>query len=139
MDTPLLNQGIPQKDTSSEHKIDTLKKTILRTKSCIDGLLKHIENKSSLIQQELIDGLDLYQKDYAKTNKSMLDKALEVWDKMYTQRTNMLWSKEEYLNSMYTYSEITKKLKEIENAKMEEEDKLTNKRRMSGILGDNEF
>ena len=51
----------------------------------------------------------------------------------------MLWSKEEYLNSMYTYSEITKKLKEIENAKMEEEDKLTNKRRMSGILGDNEF
>jgi hypothetical protein len=69
----------------------------------------------------------------------MLDKALEVWDKMYTQRTNMLWSKEEYLNSMYTYSEITKKLKEIENAKMEEEDKLMNKRRMSGILGDNEF
>jgi len=69
----------------------------------------------------------------------MLDKALEVWDKMYTQRTNMLWSKEEYLNSMYTYSEITKKLKEIENAKMEEEDKLINKRRMSGILGDNEF
>jgi len=51
----------------------------------------------------------------------------------------MLWSKEEYLNSMYTYSEITKKLKEIENAKMEEEDKLMNKRRMSGILGDNEF
>ena len=51
----------------------------------------------------------------------------------------MLWSKEEYLNSMYTYSEITKKLKEIENAKMEEEDKLINKRRMSGILGDNEF
>ena len=51
----------------------------------------------------------------------------------------MLWSKEEYLNSQYTYSEITKKLKEIENAKMEEEDKLMNKRRMSGILGDNEF
>ena len=51
----------------------------------------------------------------------------------------MLWSKEEYLNSMYTYSEITKKLKEIESAKLEEEDKLMNKRRMSGILGDAEF
>lgn len=51
----------------------------------------------------------------------------------------MLWSKEEYLNSMYTCSEINKKLIEIENAKMEEEDKLLNKRRMSGILGDAEF
>lgn len=51
----------------------------------------------------------------------------------------MLWSKEEYLNSMYTYSEIVKKLKEVEDAKMEEEDKLLNKRRMSGILGDAEF
>jgi len=40
---------------------------------------------------------------------------------------------------MYTYSEITKKLKEIENTKMEEEDKLMNKRRMSGIIGDADF
>ena len=59
MDTPLLNQGIPQKD-NSENKIDTLKKSVLRTKSCIDNLVKHIENKSSLIQQDLIDGLELY-------------------------------------------------------------------------------
>lgn len=51
----------------------------------------------------------------------------------------MLWSKEEYLNSMYTFSEITKKLQEIENAKMEEEGKLMNKRRMSAIVGDAEF
>lgn len=87
----------------------------------------------------MIDGLDLYQKDYAKTNEGMLNKALQVWDKMYTQRTNMLWSKEEYLNSMYTFSEITKKLKEVEDAKMAEEDALMNKRRMSGILGDAEF
>ena len=48
----------------------------------------------------------------------------------------MLWSKEEYLNSMYTYDEIVKKFKEIENSKMEEEEKLMSKRRMSGILGD---
>ena len=51
----------------------------------------------------------------------------------------MLWSKEEYLNSMYTYDEIVKKFKEIENSKMEEEEKLMSKRRMSGILGDAEF
>ena len=40
---------------------------------------------------------------------------------------------------MYTYSEITKKLKEIENTKMEEEDKMMNQRRMSGIIGDADF
>ena len=48
MDTPLLNQGIPQKD-NSEDKIDTLKKSILSTKKCVEDLIKHIENKSSLI------------------------------------------------------------------------------------------
>lgn len=40
---------------------------------------------------------------------------------------------------MYTYDEIMKKFKEIENSKMEEEEKLMSKRRMSGILGDAEF
>jgi hypothetical protein len=51
----------------------------------------------------------------------------------------MLFCKEEYLNSMYTYSEITKKLKEIENCKIEEEDKLINKTRISAIVGEVEF
>lgn len=71
MDTPLLEQGTPQKD-NSEDKIDTLKKAVLRTKSVVDDLIQHVEDKSSLIQQDLIDGLELYQKDYAKTNESML-------------------------------------------------------------------
>lgn len=51
----------------------------------------------------------------------------------------MLWSKEEYLNSMYTCTEINNKLIEIENTKMEEENKMLNKRKMSAIIGDAEF
>jgi hypothetical protein len=54
------------------------------TKECIDKLLQHLDDKSGLMQQDLIDGLDLYQKDYTKTNDSMLKQALEIWDKMYT-------------------------------------------------------
>ena len=34
-----------------------------------------------------------------------------MWDKMHTERTNMLWSKEEYLNSMHSYQQILNKMK----------------------------
>lgn len=36
------------------------------------------------MQLDLIDGLDLYERDYTKTNTLALKKATETWDKMYT-------------------------------------------------------
>ena len=33
-----------------------------------------------------------------------------MWDKMHTEKTNMLWSKEEYFNSMHTHKTLERKL-----------------------------
>jgi hypothetical protein len=43
---------------------------------------------------------------------------------MYTQRTNMLWSKEEYLNSSYTYNELWTKQDQISESKARNEREL---------------
>lgn len=54
----------------------------------------------------------------------MIKKAQNLWENVYTNRTNMLWSKEEYLSSMHTYQMLKKKAETISNKKAEEESKL---------------
>lgn len=69
-------------------------------------MLQLIEDKTNQIQVDLVDGLDLYEKHYSKESKTMLTEAQEIWEKVYGDRTHMLWSKEEYLSSMHTYSQL---------------------------------
>lgn len=47
-------------------------------------------------------------------NEDLLIRAQDMWDKMHTERTNMLWSKEEYINSMHSYQQIIKKIESFE-------------------------
>jgi len=54
----------------------------------------------------------------------MVTKAEALWEKVYTNRTNMLWSKEEYLSSMHTYKMLTNKMEITELKKKKEEQKL---------------
>jgi hypothetical protein len=51
----------------------------------------------------------------------MVTKAEALWEKVYTNRTNMLWSKEEYLSSMHTYKMLTNKMEITELKKKKEE------------------
>jgi len=59
----------------------------------------------------------------------MVKSAQDIWDKMYTERTNMLWSKEEYLNSMHTYQMLLNKAEGIKVSKSIEETRLEPKAR----------
>ena len=77
-------------------------------------MLRHMDDKSNQIQLDLIDGLDLFEKHYTKSNATQSKQAQSIWENMYTERTNMLWSKEEYLNSMSTYHQISERLIELE-------------------------
>ena len=46
-------------------------------------LLKHTENldvQSKQLQQDLVDGLNLYNKDYQKESEKMVEKAQTMWD-----------------------------------------------------------
>ena len=71
-----------------------------------------------------MDGLDLYEKDYKNTNKSLISKAQDIWDSMHMERTNMLWQKEEYINLMHNYTSDIKKKESIELIRRGEEDRL---------------
>ena len=37
-----------------------------------------------------------------------------MWDKVHIERTNMLWSKEEYINSKHSYCQIQSRIKTLE-------------------------
>ena len=89
-----------------------------------EGMLQFIEDKSNQIQVDMVDGLDLYEKHYSKETKVMLKEAQEIWDKAYQDRTHMLWSKEEYLSSMHTYSQLQAKVEDVIKQQKSEEEKL---------------
>jgi hypothetical protein len=72
-------------------------------KDNFEGLLRHIEEKAKQIQTDLIDGIELFDQNYSNTTGELGDKAQDIWQKLYQEKTNMLWSKEEYLNEMHTY------------------------------------
>lgn len=83
-----------------------------------------MDDKGSQMQVDLIDGLDLYEKHYSKENESMSKQAQAIWEKMYNDRTNMIWSKEEYLSSMHTYQTLKDKVEEVGSKQKQEETKL---------------
>jgi hypothetical protein len=58
------------------------------------------------IQTNLIDNLELFATQYKQHSDSRIEKAQEVWDSLHIDRTNMLWSKEEYVNAMRTYKGV---------------------------------
>ena len=72
-------------------------------KDNFEVLIKHVDDKTKQIQMELIDGIELFDQHYSKTTDELGRKAQEIWEKVYQEKTNMLWSKEEYLNEMHTY------------------------------------
>jgi len=44
----------------------------------------------------------------------MIKKGQDIWERLYTERTNMLWSKEEYLSSTHTYQMLIMKKEEMQ-------------------------
>ena len=63
-----------------------------------------------------MDGLSLYNKDYQKESEKMILKAQTMWDTMHEDKTNMLWSKEEYFNSKQSYHNSSEKLEALKAA-----------------------
>lgn len=88
--------------------LSTLNTCLLQTKSTLDAFLRIQEDQTTQIQHNILDNLRVYEDHYSSFNHEMITKAQEMWDLMHTERTNMLWSKEEYINSMHSYKQIAK-------------------------------
>ena len=69
----------------------------------MDNYVNIVDEQALAIQSNILDNLGVYEEHYISHNQELLLKAQEMWDKMHMERTNMLWSKEEYLNSMHSY------------------------------------
>ena len=83
--------------------LSTLNTCLLQTKSTLDAFLRTQEDQTTQIQHNILNNLRVYEDHYSSFNFEMITKAQEMWDLMHTERTNMLWSKEEYINSMHSY------------------------------------
>ena len=93
LELPVLKGGV-----SVEGESNSFTTAFLSMKESLEVMVKIMQDKASQIQMDLIDGLDLFDSDYNKTNDKQIKAAQDIWDKMYTERTNMLFNKEEYLN-----------------------------------------
>lgn len=56
----------------------------------------------------------MFEKEYSKESEKCVKRAQTIWDKMYNDRTNMLWAKEEYLNSYHTYYMLKEKVEQVQ-------------------------
>lgn len=61
------------------------------------------------MQTDLLDSIELFDQHYTVTTDDLGRKAQEIWQKVYAEKTNMLWSKEEYLSEMHTYQMLLNK------------------------------
>lgn len=116
LELPTLKGGV-----STEGEQSTFTTAFLQMKDSLEVMVKVMQDKASQIQMDLIDGLDLFDNDYNQTNEKYIKAAQDIWDKMYTERTNMLFNKEEYLNNSHTYCQLKKKSEAMQLAILEKE------------------
>ena len=81
--------------------LDSLNTCLLQTKLTLDSYIKITEDQTVQMQHNILDNLSVYEDHYYGFNQEMISTAQEMWDRMHIERTNMLWSKEEYINSMH--------------------------------------
>ena len=81
--------------------IDTLSTSVEKFVEKVDTFANQYQAKADLLFQDLIEPLDMYQKHYKSTNKSVLEQTNQIWMSLHQQRTQMLFTKENYYNQMF--------------------------------------
>jgi hypothetical protein len=83
-------------------------------KGTVDRHIQTLEQKSTLIKSDLIDSLELFESHYNKASKSKTKAAQDIWDQYYQERTEMLWSKEEYVEFSHAHSKMKARVLELQ-------------------------
>jgi len=92
--------------------VDTLGSCLFNCKLSLDETIRIIDNVSVAIQGDLVDGLDSHEKNYLTSNKAMLKRGQEVWNKLQNDRAQLQHAKEEYIHVMNNYTHAKKKAEE---------------------------
>jgi len=99
---------------SQQFSLDSMNTSFYALKCTIDRHVLALEEKSNLLKGDLIDSLELFESHYTQTSKQQCAEAQEIWDQVHLQRTEMLWSKEEYIEFMHAYSKMKARVVEVQ-------------------------
>ena len=79
--------------------IDTLSIAMSKIKLSMDGLMKGLGCRVESLEKALVEPLDLYHRHYKSENHEWLKEGTVFWNAMHSEKTQMLFAKENYYNS----------------------------------------
>lgn len=80
--------------------IDTLSTAMSQFEEQVDQMGSDLQKMGQNIFKELVDPLTMYLKHYQNANSALLTESEQVWTALHTERTMMLFAKEEYFNEV---------------------------------------
>lgn len=92
--------------------VDTLGSCLFNCKLSLDETIRIIDNVSVAIQGDLVDGLDSHEKTYLASNKALIKRGQEVWNKLQNDKAQLQHAKEEYIHQMNSYTHAKRKMEE---------------------------
>lgn len=82
----------------------------------MDDIITQVDLVANNLQRDLVDSLELYEKNYLTNNKNILKKSSELSNAMNMERDNIINLKDEYISNTCTYVTLKKK-KELKQVK----------------------
>lgn len=80
--------------------VDSVSTAMVNVKMCLDQTLKSVCDRSDQMQRDVIEPLELYFKHYALSNNELLKQGNMFWNALHSERTAMLFAKENYYGQM---------------------------------------
>lgn len=75
---------------------------LVNVKGCMDNIIKGVSEKGEMVFRDLVEPLEFYYQYYQSTNNELVKQATTFWNQLHTERTAMLFAKENYYNQMHT-------------------------------------
>jgi hypothetical protein len=83
----------------TEHQVSTLNSALIEFESVVETSTNAVKSLAEqTLVKELIEPLDLFIKYYQQSQTDLLTKNEQIWQKLHTERQQMVLKKEEYFN-----------------------------------------
>lgn len=69
-----------------------------KVKQSLDSLTKTLAGRLEAFDHDLVESLDVFHRHYKQENHESLKEGTLFWNTMHTERTQMLFAKENYNN-----------------------------------------
>lgn len=92
--------------------MDTLGSCLFNCKLSLDETIRIIDNVSVAIQGDLVEGLDSHEKNYLFSNKALIKRGHDIWNKLNADKAQLQHAKEEYIHQMDSYTRAKRKAEE---------------------------